>query len=117
PYMSFLKEREAVGATGENWLFFGEKERKCEAKEVEIPKFSFEKGERYYDGEKLKINGKNVLVIEGIHALNPKLTSLVSDEVKFKIYISALTSISIDGHNRVRSTDNRLIRRIVRDHR
>ncbi|MRT91752.1 nucleoside kinase [Ancylomarina sp. 16SWW S1-10-2] len=88
-----------------------------EAKEVEIPKFSFEKGERYYDGEKLKINGKNVLVIEGIHALNPKLTSLVSDEVKFKIYISALTSISIDGHNRVRSTDNRLIRRIVRDHR
>lgn len=88
-----------------------------DGKEIELPKFSFETGERYYDGEKLKINGKNVLVIEGIHALNPKLTSLISDEVKFKIYISALTSISIDGHNRVHSTDNRLIRRIVRDHR
>jgi len=88
-----------------------------EGKEIDLPKFSFETGERYYDGEKLKINGKNVLVIEGIHALNPKLTSLVSDEVKFKIYISALTSISIDGHNRIHSTDNRLIRRIVRDHR
>ena len=87
-----------------------------EGKEIDLPKFSFETGERYYDGEKLKINGKNVLVIEGIHALNPKLTSLISDEVKFKIYISALTSISIDGHNRVHSTDNRLIRRIVRDH-
>ncbi|MFT5748896.1 MAG: uridine kinase [Ancylomarina sp.] len=88
-----------------------------EGKEIDLPKFSFETGERYYDGEKLKINGKNVLVIEGIHALNPQLTSLVSDEVKFKIYISALTSISIDGHNRIHSTDNRLIRRIVRDHR
>ncbi|WP_372640388.1 nucleoside kinase [Ancylomarina sp.] len=86
-------------------------------KEIDLPKFSFETGQRYYDGEKLKVNGKNVLVIEGIHALNPKLTSLISDEVKFKIYISALTSISIDGHNRVHSTDNRLIRRIVRDHR
>ena len=88
-----------------------------EGNEIDLPKFSFETGERFYDGEKLKINGKNVLVIEGIHALNPKLTSLISDEVKFKIYISALTSISIDGHNRVHSTDNRLIRRIVRDHR
>jgi len=88
-----------------------------EGKEIDLPKFSFETGQRYYDGEKLRINGKNVIVIEGIHALNPKLTSLISDEVKFKIYISALTSISIDGHNRVHSTDNRLIRRIVRDHR
>jgi uridine kinase len=88
-----------------------------DGKEINLPKFSFETGQRYYDGEKLRINGKNVIVIEGIHALNPKLTSLISDEVKFKIYISALTSISIDGHNRVHSTDNRLIRRIVRDHR
>lgn len=88
-----------------------------DGKEIDLPKFSFETGQRYYDGEKLRINGKNVIVIEGIHALNPKLTSLISDEVKFKIYISALTSISIDGHNRIHSTDNRLIRRIVRDHR
>ena len=88
-----------------------------DGKEINLPKFSFETGQRYYDGETLKVSRKNVIVIEGIHALNPKLTSLISDEVKFKIYISALTSISIDGHNRIHSTDNRLIRRIVRDHR
>jgi uridine kinase len=86
-------------------------------KEVELPKFSFETGARYYDGEKLKLNGKQVLVVEGIHALNPKLTPLVANEAKFRIYISALTSISIDGHNRIPSTDNRLIRRIVRDYK
>ncbi|MDE5418709.1 nucleoside kinase [Labilibaculum sp. DW002] len=86
-------------------------------KEVELPKFSFETGTRYYDGEKLKINGKQVLVVEGIHGLNPKLTPLIADDSKFRIYISALTSISIDGHNRIPSTDNRLIRRIVRDHK
>lgn len=85
--------------------------------EVELPKFSFETGARYYNGEKLKINGKQILVVEGIHALNPKLTPLIADESKFRIYISALTSISIDGHNRIPSTDNRLIRRIVRDHK
>lgn len=86
-------------------------------KEVELPKFSFETGTRYYDGEKLKINGKQVLVVEGIHGLNPKLTPLIADDSKFRIYISALTSISIDGHNRIPSTDNRLIRRIVRDYK
>lgn len=86
-------------------------------KEVELPKFSFETGSRYYDGEKLKINGKQVLVVEGIHALNPKLTPLIADDSKFRIYISALTSISIDGHNRIPSTDNRLVRRIVRDYK
>lgn len=86
-------------------------------KEIELPKFSFETGQRYYDGEKLKINDKQVLVVEGIHALNPGLTPLIADESKFRIYISALTSISIDGHNRIPSTDNRLIRRIVRDYK
>ncbi len=86
-------------------------------KEIDLPKFSFETGTRYYDGEKLKINGKQVLVVEGIHGLNPKLTPLIADDSKFRIYISALTSISIDGHNRIPSTDNRLIRRIVRDYK
>lgn len=86
-------------------------------KEVELPKFSFETGQRYYDGEKLKISDKQVLVVEGIHALNPNLTPLIADETKYRIYISALTSISIDGHNRIQSTDNRLIRRIVRDYK
>ncbi|MPQ47559.1 nucleoside kinase [Marinifilum sp. N1E240] len=85
--------------------------------EIELPKFSFETGARYYDGEKLKISEKQVLVVEGIHALNPELTPLIADEAKFRIYISALTSISIDGHNRIPSTDNRLIRRIVRDYK
>ncbi|MGQ1910232.1 nucleoside kinase [Marinifilum sp. RC60d5] len=86
-------------------------------KEIELPKFSFETGARYFDGEKMKINDKQVLVVEGIHALNPELTPLIADEAKFRIYISALTSISIDGHNRIPSTDNRLIRRIVRDYK
>jgi len=85
--------------------------------EIELPKFSFETGARYYDGEKLKISEKQVLVVEGIHALNPELTPLIADEAKFRIYTSALTSISIDGHNRIPSTDNRLIRRIVRDYK
>lgn len=88
-----------------------------EGKEIELPKFSFETGKRYYDGEKLKISNKQMLVIEGIHALNPKLTPLIPDASKFRIYISALTSLSIDGHNHIPSTDNRLIRRIVRDYK
>lgn len=86
-------------------------------KEVEIPKFSFETGQRYYDGEKLKMNRNNILIIEGIHGLNPSLTASVDDKVKFKIYVSALTSINIDDHTRVQTTDNRLIRRIVRDYK
>lgn len=85
--------------------------------EVDVPRFSFETGQRYYNGTKLRLNGKQVLLVEGIHALNPQLTPLVPDQLKFKIYVSALTSISIDGHNRIPSTDNRLIRRIVRDYK
>ncbi|HUX54965.1 MAG TPA: hypothetical protein VMV56_11165 [Williamwhitmania sp.] len=86
-------------------------------KEIDVPKFSFENGKRFFDGTKLKIDEKTVLLIEGIHALNPLLTHLISDERKFKIYVSALTSLSIDGHNRIPTTDNRLIRRIIRDFR
>ncbi len=84
---------------------------------VEIPKFSFESGTRFYDGEILHMQPENVLIIEGIHGLNPQLTSAIPDEVKFKIYVSALAAINIDDHNRVSTTDNRLIRRIVRDYR
>ena len=84
---------------------------------VEIPKFSFETGARYYNGETMQMKPENVLIIEGIHGLNPVLTSSIPAEVKFKIYVSALTSLNIDGHNRVSTTDNRLIRRIVRDYR
>ncbi len=84
---------------------------------VEIPKFSFETGQRFYDGEKLQMSRDNILIIEGIHGLNPTLTASIKDEVKFKIYVSALTSINIDDHTRIPTTDNRLIRRIVRDYK
>ncbi len=83
--------------------------------EIEIPKFDFFDGKRYFDGTKLKLGENDILVVEGIHALNPELTQLVPDKYKFRIYASALTSISIDENNRIHTTDNRLIRRIVRD--
>lgn len=86
-------------------------------KEVEIPKFSFETGQRYYDGEKLQMNDDNILIVEGIHGLNPQLTHLIPDLSKFKIYVSALTSINIDNQNLIHTTDNRLVRRIVRDYK
>lgn len=85
--------------------------------EVEIPKYSFETGQRYYDGEKLRINKNNVIIVEGIHGLNPKLTKLLPAECLFKIFVSALTSIAIDNHNIINPTDNRLLRRMVRDHK
>jgi Uridine kinase len=85
--------------------------------EINVPKFSFENGKRYFDGTTLKIDEKTVLLIEGIHALTPFLTHSIPDERKFKVYVSALTSLSIDGHNRIPTTDNRLIRRIIRDFR
>jgi len=84
---------------------------------IQVPKFSFEKGARYFDGTTLQIEPNGVLVIEGIHALNPALTHLIPAEKKFKVYVSALTSLSIDGINRIPTTDNRLIRRIIRDYR
>ncbi|MCW3804048.1 nucleoside kinase [Plebeiibacterium marinum] len=91
--------------------------RLLKGEEVEIPRFSFETGSRFYDGTKVQLEDDQILVIEGIHGLNPKLTHSISDSFKFKIYASALTSINIDDHNRIPTTDNRLIRRIVRDYR
>ncbi len=85
--------------------------------EIKLPKFSFETGQRFYDGETMKLAENQILVVEGIHALNPQLTPLINREAKYQIYISALTAISIDGHNRIQSTDNRLIRRLVRDYK
>jgi uridine kinase len=84
-------------------------------REVELPLFNFTTGSREPVGRKLKINDDNILVIEGIHGLNEKLTSEIPKESKFKIYVSALTSMNIDDHNRIPTTDNRIIRRIVRD--
>jgi uridine kinase len=84
-------------------------------KEVELPIFNFTEGKREVQRRKLKIDSDQILIIEGIHGLNEKLTSLVEKENKFKIYVSALTSLNIDEHNRISTTDTRLIRRIVRD--
>lgn len=86
-----------------------------EGKEVEIPTYNFETGTRNYTGKKLKLSPQSILILEGIHALNPQLTSQIEERMKFKIYVSALTSISIDDHNRIPTTDNRLLRRIIRD--
>ncbi len=90
-----------------NQLFNGE--------EVELPKFDFTKGYSSPSGDKIRLGEKDVLVMEGIHALNPELTAQIGDDKKFKIYASALTSLSIDENNSISTTDNRLLRRIVRD--
>ena len=84
---------------------------------VNLPKFSFETGKRFYDDTKTRLKKKDILIIEGIHGLNPELTRTIPDSFKFKVYVSALTSINIDNHNRIPTTDNRLIRRIVRDYK
>lgn len=84
--------------------------------EIEMPEFDFKVGTKKYKGKKLKLSSDEVLVIEGIHCLNDKLTSKIPKEQKFKIYISALTVLNMDYYNRISSTDNRLIRRIVRDY-
>jgi uridine kinase len=83
---------------------------------VEIPEYNFVTGKREMNGKKLKLGSDTVLIIEGIHALNPLLTKKLPDSLKYKIYISALTSISIDDHNWIPVRDNRLLRRIIRDY-
>ena len=87
-----------------------------DGKEVEIPIFDFKTGRPKETGRVLKMTKRNILLVEGIHGLNPKLTSHVPEEKKYKIYISALTQLNLDDHNRISTTDNRLIRRMVRDH-
>ena len=84
--------------------------------EVEIPEFDFTVGTKKYNGNKLKLSDDEVLVIEGIHCLNDRLTSQIEKKYKYKIYISALTVLNLDRHNRVSTTDTRLLRRIVRDY-
>ena len=83
---------------------------------VEIPEYNFVTGKREMNGKKLKLGSDTVLIIEGIHALNPLLTKKLPDSLKYKIYISALTSISLDDHNWIPVRDNRLLRRIIRDY-
>ena len=83
---------------------------------VEMPEYNFTTGRREYNGKRLKLASDTVLIIEGIHALNPMLTRHIPDTAKFKVYISALTSISLDDHNWIPTSDNRLLRRIIRDY-
>lgn len=82
---------------------------------VEIPTFDFVKGNPYFDGKSIQLDSNSILVVEGIHALNPKLTAQIDDQLKFKVYVSALTQIAIDDLNSIRSSENRMLRRIVRD--
>ena len=90
--------------------------RLSKGEEVEIPRFNFKKGEREWVGHKLTLPSNGILLIEGIHGLNPILTSSILDKQKFKIYISALTQLNLDNHNRIATTDIRRVRRIVRDY-
>ena len=98
-------------------LFNRDMSRLLAGEEIEIPTFNFTVGKKEYKGKKMKLNKGDVLVAEGIHALNPLMTEKLPDESKFKVYISALTQLNIDEHNRIPTTDGRLIRRIVRDAR
>lgn len=90
--------------------------RLMNGEKVEVPEYNFVTGKREYNGKKLKLQNDTVLIIEGIHALNPLLTEQIPESSKFKIFVSALTSISLDDHNWVPTTDNRLLRRIIRDY-
>ena len=84
---------------------------------MELPKYNFQTGKSERSSKKLQLKANNILVVEGIHALNPELTAHIPDEQKFKIYASALTTILLDDHNYIPTTDNRLLRRIVRDYK
>ncbi|MBR1547548.1 MAG: nucleoside kinase [Prevotella sp.] len=92
-----------------NALFRGE--------EVELPRYNFQQGRSEWSGKRLRLEGNEVLVVEGIHALNPELTKDIPDEQIFRVYASALTTILLDNHNYIPTTDNRLLRRIIRDHK
>lgn len=88
-----------------------------EGKNIELPKYNFQTGKSEKSGKRLQLDDNQVLVLEGIHALNPELTAQIPQEQKFHIYISALTTILLDDHNYIRTTDNRLLRRIIRDYK
>ena len=88
-----------------------------EGKEIELPRFDFPTGKRVMSGRKLRVDDNMILILEGIHALNPGLTPNIPAEHKYKIYVSALTTILLDNHNYIPTTDNRLLRRIIRDYK
>lgn len=85
--------------------------------EVALPTYNFEMGRRMYKGDKMRLDDNSILLIEGIHGLNPELTSAIEERMKYRVYVSALTTLSIDDHNWIPTTDNRLLRRIIRDYK
>ena len=97
-------------------LFNSDLEKLLKGEEIKLPKFNFKTGKREFSGKTLKIDKDQPIILEGIHALNPMLTKSIDEKDKFKIYISVLTQINLDNHNRIPTTDLRLIRRIVRDY-
>lgn len=84
-------------------------------KTINLPSYDFKEGQRFYSGKTMSLNPNDILILEGIHGLNDKLTPLIDNKYKFKVYLSALTQLNLDDHNRISTSDNRLIRRIVRD--
>lgn len=98
-------------------LFNDHLNRLIRGERIELPYYNFERGEREYRQESICLDDNSILLIEGIHGLNPELTRDVAPEMKYRIYVSALTTLAIDDHNWVSTTDNRLLRRIIRDYK
>lgn len=98
-------------------LFEEQLQALLKGEEVSLPTYNFELGVKEYKGRTLKLHKDSMLILEGIHALNPDLTAHIEKEYKYMIYVSALTTISLDSHNWIPTTDNRLLRRIIRDHK
>ena len=98
-------------------LFNKHLQQLLDGEEVDMPTYDFASGKRVFNGDKMRLADNNVLLIEGIHGLNPELTAQIPEEQKFRLYVSALTTLTIDDHNWVPTTDNRLLRRIIRDHK
>ena len=107
---------EHINALDHN-LFNQQLQDLLDGKEVALPSFNFEDGRRYFKGEKLQLQPESIIILEGIHALNPTLIPNIPQKAVFKIYVSALTTINIDNHNWIPTTDTRLLRRIIRDYR
>ena len=97
-------------------LFNSDLNRLIAGEEVELPTYNFERGEREFRGDRISLGDDTILLIEGIHGLNPELTAQVEERMKYRVYVSALTTLAIDDHNWIPTTDNRLLRRIIRDH-
>lgn len=110
-----LQDFESVDAVDAE-LFNSHMQQLLQGDAVELPTYNFKSGKREYNGEVLKLREEDVLIVEGIHCLNEILSASVPKEHKFKIYISAITMLNIDDHNRIPTTDGRLLRRMVRDH-